>query len=95
MPGKPDGPAQTAATERLGAGRTGDAGHVASLAMCDFSVRGLTHRWSMGQRIEVFLADVLALAGEDLNAIRAGVRNALADCEAIFRATGAEQAHEG
>jgi hypothetical protein len=40
----------------------------------------------MGQRIEAFLADVLALAGEDTNAVRAGVRDALADCEAIFRA---------
>jgi hypothetical protein len=40
----------------------------------------------MDQRIEAFLADVLALAGEDTNAVRAGVRDALADCEAIFRA---------
>jgi hypothetical protein len=40
----------------------------------------------MDQRIEAFLADVLALAGEDLDAIREGVRVALADCEAIFRA---------
>ena len=39
----------------------------------------------MDQRIEAFLADVLALAGEDLDAIREGVRVALADCEAIFR----------
>ena len=39
----------------------------------------------MDQRIEAFLADVLALAGEDTNAVRAGVRDALADCEAIFR----------
>ena len=36
----------------------------------------------MDQRIESFLADVLALAG----AVRQGVRVALADCEAIFRA---------
>ena len=40
----------------------------------------------MDQRIEAFLADVLALAGKDLDAIREGVRVALADCEAIFRA---------
>ena len=37
----------------------------------------------MGQRIESFLADVLALAGEDLDAIRERV--ALATCEALFR----------
>jgi hypothetical protein len=40
----------------------------------------------MDQRIEAFLADVLALAGENPDAIREGVRVALADCEAIFRA---------
>ena len=40
----------------------------------------------MDQRIKSFLADVLALAGEDLDAVREGVRVALADCEAIFRA---------
>jgi hypothetical protein len=40
----------------------------------------------MDQRIESFLTDVLALAGEDLEAIREGVRVALADCEEIFRA---------
>jgi hypothetical protein len=40
----------------------------------------------MDQRIESFLADVLALAGEDPDAFRAGVRDALTDCEAIFRA---------
>ena len=39
----------------------------------------------MDQRIESFLGDVLALAGEDLDAIGEGVRVALADCEAIFR----------
>jgi hypothetical protein len=32
-----------------------------------------------------FLTDVLALAGEDPEAAREGVRVALADCEAIFR----------
>jgi hypothetical protein len=39
----------------------------------------------MDQRIESFLTDVLALAGEDPEAIREGVRVALADCEALFR----------
>jgi hypothetical protein len=38
------------------------------------------------QRIESFLTDVLALAGESPDAIREGVRAALKDCEAIFRA---------
>ena len=40
----------------------------------------------MDQRIESFLTDVLALAGESPDAIREGVRAALKDCEAIFRA---------
>jgi len=40
-------------------------------------------RWD--QRIEAFLADVLALAGEDPDAVREGVRVALADCEALSR----------
>jgi hypothetical protein len=40
----------------------------------------------MDQRIESFLTDVLALAGEEPEAVRQGVRVALADCEAIFRA---------
>jgi hypothetical protein len=40
----------------------------------------------MDERIEAFLADVLALEGEDANAVRQGVRAALADCEQIFRA---------
>jgi hypothetical protein len=39
----------------------------------------------MDQRIESFLADVLALAGEDPEAIREKVRVALAKCEMIFR----------
>ena len=39
----------------------------------------------MDQRIEAFLADVLALAGEDLDAVREGVRVALASCEALFQ----------
>jgi hypothetical protein len=41
---------------------------------------------AVDQRIESFLTDVLALAGGDPDAIRKGVRVALADCEAIFRA---------
>jgi hypothetical protein len=40
----------------------------------------------MDQRIEYFLTDVLALAGEEPEAVRQGVRRALGDCEAIFRA---------
>jgi hypothetical protein len=39
----------------------------------------------MDQRIELFLTDILALAGEDPEAVREGVDVALADCEAIFR----------
>jgi hypothetical protein len=39
----------------------------------------------MDQRIESFLTDVLALAGEEPDAVREGVRVALAKCEAIFR----------
>ena len=35
--------------------------------------------------MESFLGDVLALAGEDPDAVRDGVRVALAKCEAIFR----------
>jgi hypothetical protein len=49
----------------------------------------------MDQRIESFLTDVLALAGEDPGAVREGVRVALADCDAIFRVRGGQQAHEG
>src|SRR5215813_14936502 len=37
-------------------------------------------------RIEAFLADVLALEGESVGAIREGVHVALADCEQIFKA---------
>src|ERR1700741_5456724 len=37
-------------------------------------------------RIEAFLADVLALEGENPEAIREGVHIALADCEQIFKA---------
>ena len=37
-------------------------------------------------RIESFLADVLALEGENPDAIREGVHVALGDCEEIFKA---------
>ena len=37
-------------------------------------------------RIEAFLADVLALEGENPNAVREGVDVALIDCEQIFKA---------
>jgi hypothetical protein len=40
----------------------------------------------MDERVEAFLADVLALEGEDVNAIREGVRVALADYAQLFRA---------
>ena len=40
----------------------------------------------MDERIESFFADVLALEGEDENAVRQGVRVAITDCEQIFRA---------
>jgi hypothetical protein len=46
----------------------------------------------MDQRIESFLTDVLALAGEDPDAVREGVRVALADARRFFargRATSA------
>ena len=42
--------------------------------------------WTRGGRLAVFLADVLALKGENLNAIREGVHVALVDCRQIFRA---------
>ena len=40
----------------------------------------------MDERVEAFLADVLALEGEDANAILQGVRVALADCAQLLRA---------
>ena len=49
----------------------------------------------MDQRIEFFLADVLALGGEDPVTVREGVRVALADCEALFRVREPNKAHEG
>jgi hypothetical protein len=63
--------------------RTGDVGDVSSLAMCDCRSGGWPQARPMDQRIESFLADVLALAGEDPDAVRDGVRVALAKCEAI------------
>jgi hypothetical protein len=40
----------------------------------------------MDERVEAFLPDILALEGEDVNAIREGVRGALADYEQLVRA---------
>ena len=40
----------------------------------------------MDERVEAFLADVLALEGEEANALRQGVRGALTDYEQLFRA---------
>jgi hypothetical protein len=40
----------------------------------------------MDERVEAFLADVLALEGEETNAMGEGVRGALADYEHLFRA---------
>ena len=40
----------------------------------------------MDERVEAILADILALEGEEANAIRQGVRGALADYEQLFRA---------
>ena len=45
----------------------------------------------MDRRIESFLADVLALAGEEPDAVREGVRVALADGEALFPAQEANK----
>ena len=41
---------------------------------------------SMDERIKSFLADALALEGENPNAVREGVRVALADYQQMFRA---------
>ena len=48
--------------------------------------RQFAHIIALDERIEAFLADVLALEGENDNAIREGVRVDLADCEQIFKA---------
>jgi hypothetical protein len=45
----------------------------------------------MDERVEAFLADVLALEGETANAIRETVRGALADYEQLFRAQEVNQ----
>lgn len=45
----------------------------------------------MDERIEAFLADMLALEDEDANATREGVRVALADYEQLFRAQEANK----
>jgi hypothetical protein len=45
----------------------------------------------MDEGVEAFLADVLALEGENPDAIRDAVRTAQADCEAIFRAQEANR----
>ena len=45
----------------------------------------------MDERVEAFLADVLALEGEEANAMREGVRGALADYEHLFRAQEANK----
>ncbi len=53
--------------------------------MCDDRL-GFGHsrnRWTMASNS--FRADVLALAGKDHDAVREGVRVAIADCEALFR----------
>jgi hypothetical protein len=40
----------------------------------------------MDERVEAFLADVLALEGKAANPMREGVRSVLADYEQLFRA---------
>ena len=45
-------------------------------------------------RVESFLADALALEGENPDAIREGVHVALGDCEEI-QSAGSEQTYEG
>jgi hypothetical protein len=57
--------------------RTGDLGDVSSLAMCDCRSGGWPQARPMDQRIESFLADVLALAGEEPDVVRDEVRVAL------------------
>ena len=46
-------------------------------------------------RVDAFLADVLALEGENTDEIHDGVHIALKDCENIFRAQRSESTHEG
>jgi len=59
--------------------------HWLIIQLCRSPVGGIAGK-SMDERIEAFLADVLALEGEDANAIRQGVRVALADYAQLFRA---------
>src|SRR5262249_50829987 len=61
----------------------GDLTHKGSLELSLVSGKRVN---PMDERIESFLDDVLALEGEDQNAVRDGVRVALADCEQIFKA---------
>ena len=66
--------------------RRSNAGGAGALPLCR-----LTAHKSMDQRIEAFLADVLALHGESPEAIRERVRTALRDCETTFRAQEANK----
>jgi hypothetical protein len=45
----------------------------------------------MDERVETFLADVMALEGEPANTVREAVRGVLADCEQLFRAQEANK----
>ena len=56
-----------------------------------FSGLGRTETPMSDARIEAFLADVLALEGENPEAIRDGVHIALADCGQIYRAQEANR----
>jgi hypothetical protein len=49
----------------------------------------------MDQRIEAFLTDVLALAGEEPDAVREGVRVAHKGLRGALHGEAAVQAHEG
>ena len=66
--------------------RRSNAGGAGAFPLCR-----LTAHKSMDQRIEAFLADVLALHGESPEAIRERVRTALRDCETTFRAQEANK----
>jgi hypothetical protein len=59
---------------------------VATLIIIPCVARNVLAGKLMDERVEAFLADVLALEGEEANAIRQGVRGALADYEQLFRA---------
>jgi hypothetical protein len=49
----------------------------------------------MNERVEVFLDNVLTLAGEPADAVREEVRGMLSDCEQLFRAQEANKWDEG